>query len=60
MSEYIPAALAALVRERAGDACEYCLLPQSSQETTFHIDHVQPRADDGTTTADNLALACVT
>jgi hypothetical protein len=28
------------VRDRAHDACVYCLLPQNSQEATFHIDHV--------------------
>jgi hypothetical protein len=60
MSDYIAAALAAFVRERAGEACEYCLLPQCSQEATFHIDHIRPRVNDGETTADNLALACVT
>jgi hypothetical protein len=39
--------------------CEYCKLRQWSQEATFHIDHIQPRADGGETTEDNLALACV-
>jgi len=36
------------------------LLPQSSQEAVFHIDHIQPRAAGGPTSAENLALACVT
>jgi hypothetical protein len=48
------------IRKRARDVCEYCLLPQSSQEATFHIDHVVPRSRGGETTLDNLALACVT
>jgi hypothetical protein len=48
------------VRNRAIDACEYCRLPQSSQEATFHVDHIQPTAAGGMTTAGNLALACVT
>lgn len=60
MSTHIPAALARRVRRRAGNVCEYCHLPQSSQEAAFHIDHIQPRAAGGQTTADNLALACVT
>jgi hypothetical protein len=60
MSSRIPARLASAVRERAGDACEYCRLPQSSQEATFHVDHVVPRSRGGATTLDNLALACVT
>lgn len=59
-SAYVPANLVRLVRHRAGGACEYCRLPQSSQEAAFHIDHIQPRSAGGPTRADNLALACVT
>jgi len=36
------------------------MLPQWSQEATFHLDHILPLADGGQTTLDNLALACVT
>ena len=60
MSPHIPTRLIQEVRDRAGDVCEYCLLPQSSQEATFHIDHVVPRREGGETNAANLALACVT
>jgi 5-methylcytosine-specific restriction endonuclease McrA len=60
MSERIPAVLVRLVHQRAGDVCEYCLLPQSSQEAIFHTDHIKPRTTGGPTTGDNLALACVT
>lgn len=59
-SSYIPAELANAVRERARDVCEYCHLPQSCQEATFHIDHVVPRNAGGETTLENLALSCVT
>jgi 5-methylcytosine-specific restriction endonuclease McrA len=59
MSESIPASLARLVVARANETCEYCKLPQWSQEATFHIDHIQPRADGGETIEANLALACV-
>ena len=55
----IPAALRDAVVLRAGNRCEYCLLAQSGQEATFHIDHVVPRAAGGPTEAGNLALACV-
>jgi hypothetical protein len=55
----IPAALHAEVVLRAGQRCEYCRLSQLGQEAAFHIDHVRPRAAGGETTADNLALACV-
>src|SRR5205807_1590389 len=60
MSELIPASLARRVRQRAGDVCEYCRLPQWSQEATFHVDHIHPLADGGPTKEENLALACVT
>jgi hypothetical protein len=55
----VSASLHAEVVLRAGERCEYCRLSQLGQEATFHIDHVTPRAAGGPTTADNLALACV-
>jgi hypothetical protein len=60
MSEHVPAALGKRVRERADWRCEYCHLPQSSQEAAFHIDHIRPCSKGGPTVASNLALACVT
>jgi 5-methylcytosine-specific restriction endonuclease McrA len=60
MTSHIPAALLRHVRSRAGAVCEYCRLPQESQEATFHVDHIQPRTAGGATSLDNLALACVT
>ena len=60
MSLHVSAALARLVRRRPRDRCEYCLLPQSGQEASFHIDHVRPGSEGGVSEADNLALACVT
>lgn len=60
MSRHIPRELLRQVRLRAQDLCEYCRLPQFSQEATFHVDHIKPRAAGGATTMDNLALACVT
>jgi hypothetical protein len=47
------------VIRRAKNRYEYCGLSQAGQEATFHIDHIIPVAAGGTTTADNLALACV-
>ena len=58
-SPRVPASLDRRVRDRAGGRCEYCRLAQVAQEATFHIDHVQPHAAGGTTTFENLALACV-
>ena len=60
MSEHVPAPPPRRVRERAGNACEYCKLPQMSQEAAFHIDHILPCVRGGKTKLANLALACVT
>lgn len=54
----VPAALAALVKERAGHRCEYCRMSQSLQGATFHVEHIIPVTCGGGTTEDNLALAC--
>lgn len=59
MTRDIPAHLRRGVIKRAKGRCEYCGLSQDGQEATFHIDHVIPRADGGQTSAQNLALACV-
>lgn len=55
----IAGSLRAQVVQRAGQRCEYCQLSQLGQEASFHIDHVVPRAADGPTSAENLAVACV-
>lgn len=55
----IPIALRRLVIHRSGDRCEYCCLAQAGQVATFHIDHIAPEIAGGSTTEDNLALACV-
>ncbi|CAN1212483.1 HNH nuclease domain-containing protein [Tumidithrix helvetica PCC 7403] len=55
----IPASLRRLVVQRSSDRCEYCGISQIGQVATFHIDHVFPVVAGGETTADNLALACV-
>lgn len=58
MDEAIPAALAARVRERANERCEYCGMAQAIQGASFHIEHVVPRSRGGTSGFGNLALAC--
>lgn len=55
----IPAALRRLVIQRSDSRCEYCGISQIGQVATFHIDHVIPVVSGGETTAENLALACV-
>lgn len=55
----IPVSLRRLVIQRANNRCEYCGISQLGQVATFHIDHIVPVVAGGETTADNLALACV-
>jgi hypothetical protein len=52
---YIPAALRRLVRERAGDRCEYCLIPEFVSFVPHWIDHVVAEKHGGKTDAENLA-----
>ena len=54
----IPVALADFVRQRAGHRCEYCGMSQSLQGATFHIEHVVPLTCGGSSSKENLALAC--
>jgi hypothetical protein len=46
------------VRERAGDRCEYCHLPQGVSGLRFHVEHIVSRQHGGTDDPGNLALAC--
>ena len=54
------AATRTLVRQRAGNRCEYCALRQvDSPLAALHIEHIIPKKHAGTDDLDNLALACV-
>jgi hypothetical protein len=55
----IPASLRRFVTQRADNRCEYCGISQLGQVATFHIDHIIPVVVGGETSAENLALACV-
>ena len=44
--------------ERAGDCCEYCLLPQDLVASSHQVDHVIAEKHGGQTALDNLALSC--
>ena len=47
------------VRDRAGDHCEYCRLPQAAAPAfTFHVEHIRARQHGGSDDLSNLALAC--
>ncbi|MEQ1752479.1 MAG: HNH endonuclease signature motif containing protein [Prosthecobacter sp.] len=48
-----------MVRERAGNRCEYCRLQQQHEPLVrFHIEHVIARQHEGGDEPGNLALAC--
>lgn len=48
-----------LVRKRAGNACEYCRIPQEATPLiSFHIEHIVSRQHGGSDAPDILALAC--
>jgi 5-methylcytosine-specific restriction endonuclease McrA len=48
------------VRDRAGNRCEYCRLPQElSPVAQLQIEHVIPRKHGGSDEDLNLALACI-
>lgn len=54
----VPPQVAALVKTRAAGRCEYCHAPQVLIGQAFHLDHIVPRAAGGSTSAQNLCLAC--
>lgn len=48
----------ALVRLRAANRCEYCLLNQDDCSITHHVEHIIAKQHGGTADEENLALAC--
>ncbi len=56
--EAIPRAVRRLVRDRAGDCCEYCRHPAGYSCAPFVCEHVLPRARGAGSTAAELAWAC--
>lgn len=55
---YIPAGLRRLVIERAGNRCEYCLMPERFAFARHEIDHIVAVKHGGKTASDNLVLSC--
>lgn len=53
-----PEELSRAVRARAGGRCQYCLMHESLQGATFHLEHVIPLSRGGRSDFDNLVLAC--
>lgn len=56
---YIPEALRQQVIERARQYCEYCYIHQQDSLYAHEVDHIIPVKHRGTTTEDNLCLACL-
>ena len=52
------AAVRHLVRERAGNRCEYCRLPQEAYDLTFHVEHIVASQHQQNDDPSNLAFAC--
>ncbi|MGC9998285.1 MAG: HNH endonuclease [Terriglobia bacterium] len=53
-----PEELSREVRARARARCQYCLMHESLQGATFHIEHIVPQSKGGVSDMGNLALAC--
>jgi HNH endonuclease len=51
-------ALVRTVQKRAGERCEYCLMPQFALPLPFQIDHILAEKHGGQTVENNLAFAC--
>ena len=47
-----------LVRRRANNRCEYCLLRQEHSDFTHHLEHITAKQHGGSNEPANLALAC--
>ncbi len=58
MSEAVPAALRARVRERAGGRCEYCLLHEEDSWAPHEPDHAIASKHRGRTESSNLVWTC--
>jgi hypothetical protein len=51
--------LRAEVARRANHCCEYCRIREDDGGFPHQVDHIVSRKHGGTSTVDNLALACV-
>jgi hypothetical protein len=57
--KYVPVALRRLVRSRAAECCECCLISEEVTLATHWVDHIVAEKHGGKTEEDNLALSCV-
>jgi len=54
----VPSSLRKQVRQRAGQRCEYCRIPEVYTSFPFQADHIISLKHDGPTTYENLVWAC--
>jgi hypothetical protein len=47
------------VRQRAGDVCEYCRMPQEFDVRPFQLDHIRAEKHHGPTELPNLCWSCL-
>jgi len=57
--KYVPVPLRRLVRARAADCCEYCLVPERLTLAVHWVDHIVAEKHGGQTEESNLALSSV-
>lgn len=55
---HVPVELRRIVRQRAQDRCEYCLVPESVSFATHEIDHIVAIKHGGESREENLGLSC--
>ena len=55
---YVPAALREQIIQQAGHHCGYCLRTAALMGMPMTLDHIIPQAAGGSTTEENLWLAC--
>ena len=54
----IPDSIRQLVKDRAGNCCEYCRIGEVNRLIPFQVEHIIARKHQGTDQPDNLCLAC--
>ena len=48
-----------VVRDRAGQRCEYCHLPEHGDVQPFQLDHIRAQKHSGANTLQNSAWSCL-
>jgi 5-methylcytosine-specific restriction endonuclease McrA len=58
VSAYIPTDLRSQIDQADRDRCCYCLTQTVNSDIPLSFDHIVPRSKGGTTTFENVCLAC--